>query len=71
MENIISIIINIVGIYLVLGVLFSIVFMWNSLEKVDKSVKGSSRFFKVLIFPGMIIFWILFLKKWLNRNDEL
>ena len=66
MENIISIIINITGIYLALGVLFSVVFMWKGLEKVDESAKGSGWFFKVLIFPGMVAFWVLFLNKWLK-----
>lgn len=66
MENIISIIVNITGSYLALGVLFSVVFMWKGLEKVDESAKGSSWFFKVLIFPGMVAFWVLFLNKWLK-----
>lgn len=66
MENIISIIVNITGSYLALGVLFSVVFMWKGLEKVDESAKGSGWFFKVLIFPGMVAFWVLFLNKWLK-----
>lgn len=70
MENIVSIGINIVGIYLALGVLFSLAFMWKGLQKVDESTKDTSLFFKVLIFPGMIVFWVLFLKKWLGANEK-
>jgi hypothetical protein len=66
MENIISIVINIIGIYLALGFVFSLVFMWKGFAKVDESVKGSGWFFKVLIFPGMVAFWVLFLNKWLK-----
>jgi hypothetical protein len=66
MENIISIVINIIGIYLALGFVFSLVFMWKGLAKVDESVKGSGWFFKVLIFSGMVAFWVLFLNKWLK-----
>ena len=66
MENIITIIVNVIGIYLALGVVFSLVFLWKGLDKVDGNVKGAGWFFKVLIFPGMIIFWVLFFKKWIK-----
>ncbi|MFK7946562.1 MAG: hypothetical protein AB8G11_03145 [Saprospiraceae bacterium] len=68
MENTITMIVNIIGIYLVLGFLFSLVFIWKGLHKVDEGVNGSSFFFKVLIFPGMIVFWVLFLKKWIKTK---
>lgn len=68
MELTINWIVNIIGIYLALGFLFSIVFMWKGLHKVDEGVNGSGFFFKVLIFPGMIVFWVLFLKKWIQTK---
>ena len=66
MEKFISIGLAIFGIYLLIGVLFSIAFLFKGLGKVDPGTKGSSFFFKVLLFPGLVFFWILFLPKWLK-----
>ncbi|MFK8006350.1 MAG: hypothetical protein AB8H03_08270 [Saprospiraceae bacterium] len=68
METIISTILTIVGIYLILGIIFTIVFLWKGIAKVDEGVNGSDRLFKVLIFPGLIVFWVYFLRKWLKTN---
>jgi hypothetical protein len=64
MELIISLILSIVGIYLVIGFIFSIIFIWKGLEKVDDGIHGSPWLVKALIFPGMIIFWVIFANKW-------
>lgn len=64
MELIISSILSIVGIYLVIGFIFSIVFIWKGLEKVDDGIHGSPWLVKTLIFPGMVVFWVIFANKW-------
>lgn len=68
MESIISILLALVAVYLLLGLLFSIFFLWKGLAKVDPATKGSGLFFKLLIFPGMCAFWVFFLLKWLKVN---
>ena len=68
METIISDLLTFVGIYLLLGIIFTIVFLWKGITKVDQDVKGSDRFFKVLLFPGLVVFWVYFLRKWLKTN---
>lgn len=68
MEVIISNILSIVGTYLAIGVIFSLVFLWKGIAKIDAGVNGSDRLFKVLIFPGLIVFWVYFLHKWLKTN---
>ncbi|MCB0523393.1 MAG: hypothetical protein R3A50_07520 [Saprospiraceae bacterium] len=68
MENLIEITFLIIGIYLFLGVLFTIILMWNGLEKLDPQTKGAGWFFKLLIFPGMTAFWVVFLRKWLKQK---
>ena len=57
-------------IYLVLGIIFSILFLWKGVSKVDPGTIGSGFFFKVLTFPGMCFFWILFLKKWIKSSKS-
>ena len=68
MESFISIFLAIFGIYLLLGALFSLVFLAKGISKVDSDTKGAGFFFKALLFPGMCFFWVFFLFKWLKSN---
>lgn len=63
-----SIILTIFGFYLLLGLLFSIAFLWKGITKVDADAAGTSRYFKLLILPGTIIFWPLLLGKWIKAG---
>ena len=69
MESIVTNLFFILGIYLLLGALFSIFFLWKGIEKVDAGTKESGLFFKLLLFPAMTVFWVIFLKKWLKSNQ--
>lgn len=64
MEQIVSIILLVALVYIAIGILFSVVFIWKGLSKTDQGVVGSGKLFKVLIFPGLVTFWPLFLTKW-------
>jgi len=66
MESIISILLAIFGIYLILGFLFAIIFLLKGITTVDPNTKGSSLFFKILIFPGLCLLWVFMLSKWMN-----
>jgi len=68
MESFISIFLLIFGVYLLIGILFSIAFLWKGISKVDPGTAESGFFFKLLLFPGMCFFWIFFLPKWLKSN---
>jgi len=70
METFVSILLLIIGIYLLLGVFFAIIFLWKGLNKVDNGTEGSGLFLKVLLFPGMTVFWITFLRKWLKATRK-
>jgi len=68
---IIEIILIVVGIYLLLGVLFVIPFLLKGLTKVDEGTHGSTIGFKIIIIPGVIVFWPVLLSKWMkNRNHR-
>ena len=62
----IQIILIIVLIYLLAGVLFVIPFLLKGIVKVDEVAHGGSIGFKLIIIPGIIVFWTVLLKKWLN-----
>lgn len=67
----VQIILILVSIYLLLGVLFVIPFLIKGLRKVDEDAHGGTIAFKIIIIPGVIVFWPLLLSKWMkNRNHE-
>jgi hypothetical protein len=55
-------------IYLVLGVLFVIPFLMKGLNKIDEGAHGSSLGFKIIIIPGVIVFWPALLSKWVKKK---
>lgn len=67
---VIEIILSIVSIYLICGFVFAIAFITKGIDKVDEGAHGSTIGFKIIIIPGVIVFWVLLLKKWLNANKE-
>lgn len=56
------------GIYVGLGFLFSLIFLWKGLSKVDEDAKGTSFGFKLLLLPGLCFFWPQFLIKWIQAK---
>jgi hypothetical protein len=64
----VEVILIIVLIYLLLGVLFVILFLINGLTKVDAGAHGGTIGFKIIIIPGVIVFWPVLLNKWIKAN---
>lgn len=65
----VEVVLIIVLIYFLLGVLFVIPFLLKGLTKVDKGARGGTIGFKIIIIPGVIVFWPVLLNKWMkNRN---
>lgn len=71
MEEIISILFIIAGIYLAAGLLFAIVFLLKGIEKVDEGAHGATWGFKLIIIPGIMALWPLLLKKWIRSPHPL
>lgn len=68
MESITLIFVYLLQFYFLLGLLFSLVFVWKGLAKVDPATQGSSFWFKAIIFPGLCAFWPLLLYKWIKAK---
>ena len=66
----IEVILIIVLIYLVLGVLFVIPFLVKGITKVDEGAHGGTIGFKIIIIPGVIVFWPVLLNKWMKAGKE-
>ena len=61
---------TIIGIYLVLGILFAVLFLFIRLEKSDPAAAGSTKGFKAIILPGVILMWPTLLKRWIKGINE-
>ena len=66
----VEVILIIVSIYLLLGVLFVVPFLLKGLPKVDSSAHGGTIGFKIIIIPGVIVFWPALLSKWIKAVKE-
>jgi hypothetical protein len=64
----VEILLIIAAIYLLGGVLFVIPFLMNGLEKIDEGAHGSTIGFKIIIIPGVIVFWPVLLSKWMKKT---
>jgi hypothetical protein len=50
--------------YLAMGVLFAIAFLAKGIHKVDDSAQGTGLGFKLILIPGIAVFWPVLLNKW-------
>jgi hypothetical protein len=64
----VQILLIVAAIYLVLGVLFVIPFLMKGLNKIDDGAHGSTIGFKIIIIPGVIVFWPVLLSKWMKKT---
>ncbi|MCI5081832.1 MAG: hypothetical protein MRY78_09075 [Saprospiraceae bacterium] len=70
MELVAIILVNALMLYLSIGFFFAIPFVIGGVQKIDKGAAGSSWFFRVLIFPGVMAFWPFLLKKWIKARKH-
>jgi len=64
MESIVTILLPILGVYLLIGLIFGILFAFAGVKKIDPAAAESGFGFKLLIIPGSIVFWPLLAKRW-------
>lgn len=50
-------------IYLILGLIYSVYFYVSGAAKVDEGTQGTPWHFKLIIFPGVVLFWSVLLLK--------
>ncbi|MGK2861129.1 MAG: hypothetical protein ACSLE0_04310 [Chitinophagaceae bacterium] len=62
----IDFVLTVLGIYLFMGVLFAIPFIFKGVLKIDEGAHGSGWGFRIIIIPGTILFWPFLLKKWIR-----
>ena len=70
METIVGAILGILGLYLALGFVFGIVFIFLGVQRVDPAAAGAGIFFRLMILPGVAVFWPLLALRWLAGSGE-
>ena len=58
----------VLGLYLAVGLLFSIPFLLKGAARIDEDAAQGSWGFKLLILPGTLALWPLLLARWLNAD---
>ncbi len=62
----IGVAVNLLSLYLGVGLVFALVFSLRGLVRVDPIVRGSTNGFRILIFPGCVMLWPILLSKWVR-----
>ena len=60
--------VNILVIYLGVGIVFAIAFVWKGVGEIDPSAKGGTIGFRLLILPGTTALWPILARRWLSRQ---
>ena len=67
---IVTTILIIVAMYLAAGLIFAIPFVLKGVTQIDEGAIGSKWGFRVIIIPGVMVFWPLLLKKWMKASKK-
>ena len=68
MEAVIKILFLLMGLYLVAGLVFAVIFLIKGIEKTDEGAHGGTWGFKLIIIPGILALWPVLLKKWIKAK---
>ena len=68
MSAIITFLLTILGIYLLVGFVFGVIFAFAGAKSIDPSAAEGTWGFKLLIIPGCAIFWPCLLKRWVKKS---
>jgi hypothetical protein len=63
---IVTVLLIVVALFLVCGLLISFFFLARGLSQIDEGTHGTGIGFRLVILPGIIVFWPVLLKKWLQ-----
>jgi len=65
---IVSLVFIVLAVYMMAGIVFTVLFQIKGLSKIDEGVHGSTIGFRIIIIPGCIVFWPVLLKKWIRTS---
>ena len=68
MERVLGFVFCGVGIYLLLGISSWLLLFLPKIDRIDTNAKGSSVFFRILLLPGVSIFWPYLTYRWILKK---
>ena len=66
--TLVIILLNVLAVYLAGGLLFAIPFLLRGITVVDEGAHGATIGFRIIIIPGVIVFWPVLLRKWIRAS---
>ena len=65
-----QLIFSLVGVYLLIGLVFSVPFVLRGVGRVDPAAHQAPLVFRVLILPGVVGLWPVMLSKWSRARQR-
>jgi hypothetical protein len=69
-ERIAVLFVDALSLYVALGLVFAVAFVWVGVKRIDSQTVGTGLGFRILIIPGSVAFWPLLLRRWARGNAE-
>ncbi|MEZ4830217.1 MAG: hypothetical protein R3C61_28620 [Bacteroidia bacterium] len=64
LESVVSAIFAMLGLYLLSGLVFGLLFIFRGIDRVDEGAKGAGWGFRIIVLPGVVALWPVLLAKW-------
>jgi hypothetical protein len=64
LETLAKAIVYALAVYASSGLVFAVPFVWLGVQRLDSEAQGSGIGFRLLILPGVVAFWPIFLYRW-------
>lgn len=59
-----QLIVSVLALYLGVGLIFGVAFVWRGAPRIDPAARGTSLGFRLLILPGSAALWPLLARRW-------
>lgn len=66
MTGIVSILVNLLGLYAALGLVFAVPFVVRGVGRIDPMASSGSWGFRLIVLPGVVALWPWLLGRWLR-----
>lgn len=63
--------VTLLGAYAGVGAVFAVFFLWKWVARLDRAAANATWGFRVLVFPGVVLFWPLFLERLLRGRSRV